>query len=150
MSRNAAVRRVAGHDPMHGLSDRACERERRDLLELAERIVARVPSARLAFQAWFDAAHGLSDAACTTFSPEAALVRLASELRRLWLKTAHKAADQHMRSPHHADAPMTPGGTEIPYGYERELKPTALEERCAAYAPHAPGWQTAQVLFSSA
>jgi len=138
------------HSVAPQLSDAGCERERRDLLELGEQIVARVPASRLAFQSWFDATRGLSDEACVTFTPEAALARLAAEFRRLWLKVAHKTADQHMRSPHHADAPITPSGAEVPYGYEREIRPTVLEERCTRYAPAPAGWSAAHVLFSSA
>src|SRR5258706_9397177 len=133
-----ARKRIAELSPPH-LADPDCERERRELIALADAIVAKVPKAWPRFQKWLAAIHGLTDEACKTFSPEAALASLAAELRRLWLQLAHESSDPHTRSPQRAVTTTTPSGAEIDYGYERDIQPRLLERGCFAYAPAPDG-----------
>lgn len=132
------------------LSDPAAEWERHELIDLAESIVAAVPSAWPAFQKWMLAARGLSDEACASFSVDAALASLTMELRRLWLRFAHEKADRSIKSPTREKRASTPLGEPIAYGYERSIQPHLLEGRCFASAVHPAGWVSDHVLFSSA
>lgn len=78
------------------------------------------------------------------------MVTLSAALRRLWLQVAHEASDPHTRSPQRDVATKTPSGAVVDYGYERDLQPRALEQRCFAYAPSPDGWTSDHLLFSSA
>jgi hypothetical protein len=132
------------------LVDPDCEFERRELIALGERIIAKVPKAWPRFQKWLNAIHGLNDEACRTFSPEAALATLAAVLRRLWLQVAHESSDPYTRSPQRDAQTTLPSGEEIDFGYERDIEPRQLERRCASYAPAPDGWSGDHVLFSCA
>ena len=131
-------------------ADPDCEAERRELIALGEGIIAKAPKSWPRFQKWLQAIHGLSDSACKTFSPEAAMVTMSAVLRRLWMQVAHEASDPHTRSPERETTTKTPSGAEIDYGYERDLQPRLLERRCFSYAPAPDGWSSDHVLFSSA
>jgi hypothetical protein len=140
------------HEPVARpqLSDPAAEWERCELIDLAESIVAAVPSAWAPFQKWMVAARGLSDEACASFSVDAALTSLAMELRRLWLRFAHEKADRSIKSPVREKRASTPLGEPIAYGYERSIQPHLLEGRRLATAAHPAGWVSDHILFSSA
>src|SRR5262245_59697987 len=117
------------------LADPDCEYERRELIALAESIIAKAPKAWPRFQKWLNAIHGLNDDACRTFSPEAALATLAAVLRLLWLQVAHESSDPYTRTPQRDVTTTMPSGAEIDFGYERDIQPRVLEQRCFAYAP---------------
>ena len=83
--------------------------------------------------------------------PEAELAAetFARTLRSLWLISAGREAASVYRSP-------TAGETERiarrhdGFGYERDLQPESLEQRCASFFPAPPeGWRQDHILFSS-
>ena len=120
-----------------------CERERLQLSELGAKAVSHVPRAQLTFKNWLNAVARLNEAACTTFSAEAALASLTTEFRRLWLTVAHEASD--------LEAKLTsPGNTQTHFRDDGETEPIALENRCTANAQKPIGWCSEHVLFSSA
>ncbi len=133
-----------------GFSDESAERERRELLNLGSTLIASIPSARESFAEWMAAVEAISDDACTSFSPETALATLTLEFRKLWMRFAHEQADANIKSPLRNATPVTPSGTPIAFGYERDIQPTELEQRCREALPPASGWAADHILFSSA
>jgi hypothetical protein len=130
--------------------DPGCEVERLALQELGESLESNFPALGPSIRVWLTAVRELDDAACTTFSPEAALASLAWDLRRRWLRFAHETADAQIKSPIRSAAMSTPSGAPIVYGYERSIEPRRLEARCAVATRVPPGWSADHVLFSSA
>src|SRR4030095_242245 len=58
---------------------------------------------------------------------------LARALRHLWIEASVSCASQNYRSPPTDDQTTTATGRNIEFGYERDLQPTYLEERCARF-----------------
>jgi hypothetical protein len=84
----------------------------------------------------------------------AELERLSEEfaraLRHLWIEASVSSASQSYRSPPTDDQTTTATGRNIEFGYERDLQPTYLEERCAGFFMEPPeGWTSDHVLLSS-
>jgi hypothetical protein len=81
---------------------------------------------------------------------EAILERAAWRLRRDWLDIASAATHRNFRTPPAGKPPMTAAGPAENFGYERELRPTALERRCFDFFDPPPlGWRADHLLFSS-
>jgi hypothetical protein len=136
------------------LLDPACEWERRELIELGETIVSQTPSAWPRFQSWMTAVHRLSDDACRSFTPEAALTSLTAEFRRLCLTSAAEQTTgetspsaQETQPPRNAGAPTS--GLYVAYSRDTDSQPSALEKRCPML-PDASEWAADHALFSSA
>jgi hypothetical protein len=120
-----------------------------ELLQLGMMLAERIPFAAARLEPWLNAVHALVNTDLGPWQTEAELDRLALALRRLCLGTAHAASDRVLRSPRDRDVTATPDGEEISFGYERDIRPEALEARCVDYAPAPAGWHGNHVLFSS-
>lgn len=80
---------------------------------------------------------------------EAGLEAAALELRRQWLRRAHRPADVTLKSPDNGSAAYVPGGGSVRFGYERDLDAGMLEERAALETPPPPGWSAIHLLVRS-
>lgn len=114
------------------------------LLTLADALAAHAPALVHVLRDWRAAA----TRARQELSPQRA-DDLAAELRRLWLFAAHTQAQRTDRTPLTGDVLTTPSGTEVPFGYERDLEPSILEQRAASYSPPPPGWSARHLFFGS-
>src|SRR5258705_1668814 len=71
-------------------------------------------------------------------------------LRQLWLEASASSTSRSYRSPPTAQATKTATGRNVEFGYERDLQPTYLEERCGAFFGKPPtGWNADHILLSS-
>jgi hypothetical protein len=120
-----------------------------ELLHLGMMLGERIPRAAARLEPWLNAVHALVNTELEPWQTEAELDRLAMVLRRLCLGAAHAASDRALRSPRDCDFTATPDGEELPFGYERDIRPETLEARCHDYAPAPAGWHGSHVLFSS-
>lgn len=125
--------------------------EANDLLFMAERIEAAAIRSVPGLDQWRNEMDTLlALPAFGSLGSEHALERLSRDLRALWLRYAQSATDRCLRSPAADQQPAVTGtGTPLVFGYERELEPLALEERCAAFFDTPPGWAASHLLFSS-
>ena len=74
----------------------------------------------------------------------------ARALRHVWLEASASSASRFYRSPPAAETTRTATGRNIEFGYERDLQPTYLEERCAAFFGEPPiGWSADHIFLSS-
>lgn len=85
---------------------------------------------------------------------EAEAERLSEEfgrsLRQLWIEASVSSTSRNYRSPPTEQVTRTATGRNIEFGYERDLQPTYLEERCARFCVEPPeGWTVDHVLLSS-
>ena len=88
--------------------------------------------------------------ACSPAEAEVALEACARSLRRRWLDAASSATNESYRSPLAAQMTRTATGPSMNFGYERELRPTELENRCRAFfGPIPHGWSEDYAVFSS-
>ena len=72
------------------------------------------------------------------------------ELRQLWLEASAFSTSSSYRSPPAADTTKTATGRRIDFGYERDLQPVHLEERCKTFFDPPPtGWIAEHILLSS-
>jgi hypothetical protein len=120
-----------------------------ELLQLGTALAEKIPLAEAPLQPWVTAVRALGDTHLEPWQTEAELDRLALALRRICFGMAHAASDLALRSPRDRDITATPDGAEISFGYERDIRPEALEARLAAYAPAPAGWRADHALFSS-
>ena len=149
MSRNAPLAIAWPQSTTPRLSDPASEWERRELLELGENIITQSPSAWPRFQSWMTAVHRLSDSACKSFTPEAALTSLTGELRRLWLTTASERAGPAADTPEQPAQVRPTSGLYVAYSRDADSQADELESRCPAM-PAASEWAADHIVFSSA
>lgn len=152
MTPNSAPHRNRRHLPGHpNPTTQALLSEANDLLFLAERIEACAIRPVPGLEEW--KAQIVALLARPTFGSlgsEHALERLARDLRAIWLRYAHGATDGCLRSPAADQQPAVTGaGTPLHFGYERELEPLALEQRCAGFTDVPPDWTASHLLFSS-
>jgi len=72
------------------------------------------------------------------------------ELRQLWLEASAFSTSSSYLSPPTADTTKTATGRRIEFGYERDLQPVHLEERCKGFfEPPPAGWTAEHILLSS-
>jgi hypothetical protein len=126
------------------------EQERRDLCAIAQAMTELVPSLAPRLKAWRDhLADGLG-AAHAPLAAESVLEEAVRALRHVWLEAAASSTSRTYRSPAEDENTVTPAGRFHNFGYERDLQPVSLEERCARFFPPPPrGWTSKHVLFSS-
>ena len=129
---------------------RALNEERAELTALAEAAESRAPSMNDALRdartrltsAWAGEAHPLIR--------EQALETFARDLRQAWLTRAAEATSQNFRSPTGMQTPLTQTGSAHHFGYERDLRPDELEQKCHDFfAPPPAGWCVEHLMFSS-
>lgn len=80
---------------------------------------------------------------------EQAAEAFARAIRAAWLNTAGREASSVYRSPTAGETRRIARAHDG-FGYERDLRPESLEERCTTFFPPPPsGWRQDHVLFSS-
>jgi hypothetical protein len=146
---------VAKTGPMNASSVvQAIRAECEDLSVLGKWLAEAAPGSIAAIRHWHEKveAAGAATAQSLLADPLAAerkLDELTNELRIICLKNAHRIADPSYRSPPQSETIRSASGRRMSFGYERELDPQELEERCKQYHPCPAGWGSAHVLFSS-
>jgi hypothetical protein len=126
------------------------EDEAKELFGLADTLCARVHTHRDAFQ---ELIAGMRRKFAATPHP-VELERLAEafcrSLRHLWIEASASTTSLDYRSPPAAHKTRTATGRNIEFGYERDLQPAYLEERCRRFFDPPPaGWTSDHVLLSS-
>lgn len=122
----------------------AIERDVEDLRHLVGRIVQRTGETAVAR----DLLTGLP-ATQAPREQEQCLDRAALELRRRWLRLAHRPADVTLKSPRQGMVAAVPCGETVSFGYERDLDAALLEARGPAYMQVPHGWTGDLVLWRS-
>lgn len=128
----------------------AIQQDHTDLLSLARWFGEQVPASSPAIHQWTEQATAM----LTEFPEHPAIAerhldQLANQLRMICLRSAHRVADPPYRSPPQSQTIRSASGRRISFGYERELEPLELEERCKSYHPCPQGWNATHLLFSS-
>ena len=129
----------------HAIDDEASE-----LSSFARSLRVRTQTRPGAFDRPIDDMKSALKAADAPAAAEGALEICGRQLRRLWLDAASSAANRSYRSPTTAQFVATATGHSTNFGYERELQPTELEQRCTSFFGSAPdGWTVDHALVSS-
>jgi hypothetical protein len=126
------------------------ETEHDDLLAIAGTMETAVPGLRVRLGGWREhLAHTLGKA-LSPFATETLMEQATVALRHVWLEAAASSTSRSYRSPAARERTVTPVGPFQNFGYERDLHPDGLENRCAQFfPPPPPGWRAEHVLFSS-
>src|SRR5437762_1821813 len=109
------------------------ENETEELFGLADALCARIDTHRNEFQELIadmkSRFHGTQNAVD--------LERLSEDfgqsLRHLWIEASVSSTSRNYRSPPAEQKTRTATGRNIEFGYERDLQPTYLEERCSRF-----------------
>lgn len=126
------------------------EAETEELFGLAEALCARVTTSQSVFSELIADSRPKLDAAQTAVDRERLSEEFGRSLRHLWIEASVASTSQNYRSPPTAQNTRTATGRKIQFGYERDLQPTYLEERCAKFFGEPPeGWTSDNVLLSS-
>jgi hypothetical protein len=126
------------------------EAETEELFGLAEALCARVTTSQSVFSELIAESRLRLEAAQTLVEREHLSEEFGRSLRHLWIEASVASTSQNYRSPLTAQNTKTATGRKIPFGYERDLQPTYLEERCAKFFAEPPeGWTSDNVLLSS-
>ncbi|MBX9605960.1 MAG: hypothetical protein K2Y51_07025 [Gammaproteobacteria bacterium] len=129
----------------------ALAEEAERLLQLADGLAAMAPDFVEEAQSWSQRLRERMSRAPSAASLEFQLEYMTRALRCRWLRFAAARPSAVYRSPTEAQLESLEGDplTQA-YGYERDLRPTALEARCAAFFPRtSPPWSARHLLFSS-
>ena len=120
------------------------------LIALAEGMPAVAERRSAISGAWYGQLFELTQAPLLeTPHGERALDALVTQLRRVWMATAHEHADLTYRSPNADVRTLLPSRTKFTYSYERSIEHNPLEARLPAYHPVPAGWSARHLLFSS-
>lgn len=126
----------------------AIEEEAADLVELAEGL--RQQTGSQSFDRLIVEIGRVPARARSPREAEDALEAGALKLRRQWLDLADAETHRSYRSPPAEQTIQTPTRLFENFGYERELQPVALEERCGRFFGTPPAsWRADHILFSS-
>ena len=121
-----------------------------ELFALAEALCARANTYQALFHQLIAEMRPRVQASHDTAELERLSEEFARALRHLWIEASVSSASQSYRSPPTDDQTTTATGRNIEFGYERDLQPTYLEERCAGFFMEPPeGWTSDHVLLSS-
>lgn len=126
-------------------------REAERLILLADGLAAVAPDFADESDDWCRRLRACLSRASSAASAESQLEYMTRALRCRWLRFAAARPSAVYRSPTEAQLESLDGDplTEA-YGYERDLRPTALEARCAAFFSSPPSpWSVRHLLFSS-
>lgn len=83
------------------------------------------------------------------FHLEKTLDNFTMELRTLLLQRGQRFVNNHLKSPPEDDETYLPSGEKLKFSYERDIRPTVLEERAESYRDIPDSWSQKSVLFSS-
>src|SRR4051812_25921069 len=124
--------------------------EAKELFGLAETLCDRVHTRRDAFQEFIDDMRRKSAATPHPVELERLAETFCRSLRHLWIEASASTTSLDYRSPPTAHKTRTATGRNIEFGYERDLQPSYLEERCRGFFDQPPaGWTSDHVLLSS-
>ena len=121
-----------------------------ELLELARSLVPRSAEYRKALDGLIERTTTELKQCVRPIESERLSERFGRALRQLWLEASAFATSSSYRSPPTTEMTKTTTGRKVDFGYERDLKPVHLEERCARFfdAP-SEGWNADHILLSS-
>jgi hypothetical protein len=126
------------------------EDEAKELFGLAETLCARVHTHRNAFQELIVDMRRSFAATPHPGDSERLAETFCRSLRHLWIEASASTTSLDYRSPPTAHKTRTATGRNIEFGYERDLQPAYLEERCRRFfQPPPAGWTSDHVLLSS-
>jgi len=126
------------------------EDESKELFGLADALWARTQTHQNAFRELIAETRQRFDATESTVELERLSEQFGRTLRHLWIEASVSSTSQNYRSPAAAQKTRTAMGRNIEFGYERDLQPTYLEERCSKFHVEPPeGWTSDTVLLSS-
>lgn len=80
---------------------------------------------------------------------EKSLDNLTMELRVLLLQRGQIIVNNHLKSPPEDDETYLPSGRELKFSYERDIRPTVLEQRAEMFRDIPGYWSQKCILFSS-
>jgi len=126
------------------------EDETEELFALAESLSARANTFRNSFRELIADMRPRFGQAKNAFERELLSETLGRSLRHLWIDTGVSSTSRNFRSPPAEQKTRTATGRTIEFGYERDLQPAYLEERCTTFFDRPPeGWSSDHVLLSS-
>jgi hypothetical protein len=126
------------------------ENETRELFGLAEALCACTHTHRREFRELIDDMRSKFDATRDGVDLERLSENFGRSLRHLWIEASVSSTSSNYRSPPTEQKTRTATGRNIEFGYERDLQPTYLEERCKRFFDEPPeGWTSDSVLLSS-
>jgi len=126
------------------------ENETEELFGLANALCNRIHTSRDAFQKLISDMESRFDSTQSPVERERLSENFAQALRQLWIEANVSSTSRNYRSPPAEKQTRTATGRNIEFGYERDLQPTYLEERCSRFFGQPPeGWTSDHVLLSS-
>src|SRR3954471_12140077 len=124
--------------------------EAADLIGLARSLSARANTYQLALDELVNELFANFERARNPIDFEHAAEDAARALRHVGLGPRPSSASRFYRSPPAAETTQTATGRNVEFGYERDLQPTYLEERCRAFFGEPPiGWSVDHIFLSS-
>jgi hypothetical protein len=121
-----------------------------ELMRLARSLSPRTEAYRQSLDDLIERTRSEVEAAQQAIDHESISERFARALRQLWLEACAFSTSNSYRSPPTREATKTPTGRRIDFGYERDLQPAHLEQRCWSFFDPTPaGWSADHILFSS-
>ncbi len=124
--------------------------ESADLVGLARSLSARADTFQTALDALINEMVANFDRAKNPVDFEQFAEDAARALRHVWLEASASSASRFYRSPLLAETTETATGRNIEFGYERDLQPTYLEDRCRTFFDQPPsGWSVDHIVLSS-
>ena len=131
-------------------SDAPDESEIDDLLRLARSLTPRPVEFRDALTDLIAETTSALEKRARPIEQERTAEGFGRALRQLWLDASAFATSSSYRSPPTTETTKTTTGRRIDFGYERDLQPVHLEERCTRFFESPPeGWSADHILFSS-
>jgi len=126
------------------------DNETKELFDLADALCARIHTHRNAFRHLIADMRSKFDVTQNDVDLERLSENFARSLRQLWIEASVSSTSSNYRSPPTEQETRTATGRNIEFGYERDLQPTYLEERCTKFFAEPPeGWTCDSVLLSS-
>jgi len=126
------------------------ENEAEELFHLAKSLSARAPAYQGRFETLIDEMRAGFDRVKNAAQQERLSEKFSQSLRRLWIEASVASTSRNYRSPPTEQTTRTATGRNIEFGYERDLHPIYLEERCGRFFGNPPqGWASDHVLLSS-
>src|SRR5262245_15326883 len=107
------------------------ENETEELFHLAESLSIRAHACGTLFDALIKEMRAEVDGAREPAMRERLSEKFSQSLRHLWIEASVATTSQHYRSPPNEETTRTATGRNIEFGYERDLHPIYLEDRCA-------------------
>lgn len=121
-----------------------------ELLGVAQSLVPRRADYRKTLETLIEATNVELAKSAHPIEAERISERFGRALRQLWLDASAFATSSSYRSPPTMEVTKTTTGRKVEFGYERDLQPVHLEERCKRFFEAPPsGWRADHVLLAS-